>query len=68
MATICDTIVQIEEVYPPKLYITVDWEIFMLEIICIKNFCGVKFLWFHSIREIFLTIDSYNMNEHLESS
>ena len=55
------------EVYPPKLYITVDWEIFTLEIICVKNFCGVKFLRFHSIREI-LMVDSYNMDEHLESS
>ena len=33
-----------------------------------KNFRGVKFLRFHSTREIFLTVGSYNMDELLESS
>ena len=32
---------------------TVDWEIFMLKIICVKNFRIVKFSRFRSIREIF---------------
>ena len=32
---------------------TVNWEIFTLKISCVKNFHGVKFLWFCSIREIF---------------
>jgi len=33
-----------------------------------KIFFVVKFLQFHSIREIFLTVDSCNMDELLESS
>ena len=33
-----------------------------------KIFCVVKFSRFRSIRKIFLTIDDYNMDEHLESS
>ena len=32
------------------------------------NFRGVKFSRFHSIREIFSTVDSYNMEKRLESS
>ena len=32
-----------------------------------KNFC-VKFSQFRSIREIFLTVDDYNMDEHLKIS
>ena len=47
---------------------TVDWEIFTLKIIRMKNFRVVKFSWFHSIREIFLTVADYNMDEHPESS
>ena len=46
--------------------ITVDWEIFMLKIIRVKNFCVVKFSRFCSIREIFLTVDDCNID--LESS
>ena len=46
-------------------YNAVDWGI---KIICIKNFRGVKISQFHSILEVFLTVDSYNMDEHLESS
>ena len=30
--------------------------------------CVVKFSQFRSICEIFLTVDDYNMDEHLESS
>ena len=40
----------------------------MLKIIRIKNFGVVKFSWFRSIREIFLTVADYNMDERLESS
>ena len=43
---------------------TVDREIFTLKIICIIIFCGVKFLQFHLIHEIFLKVDSYNIDEH----
>ena len=32
-----------------------------------KNFRGVKFSWFHSIREIFLTVEDYDVDERLES-
>jgi len=32
---------------------TVDWEIFMLKIIHVKNLCIVKFLQFRSIRKFF---------------
>ena len=46
---------------------TVDREIFMLKIIHVKNFL-VKFSQFYSIREIFLKVADYNMDEHLESS
>ena len=47
---------------------TVDWEMFTLKIICVKNFRVVKFSRFHSIHEIFLTVDYCNMDERLESS
>ena len=47
---------------------TIDQEIFTLKIICVKNFCVVKFSWFRSIRKKFLTVDYCNMDEHLESS
>ena len=40
----------------------------MLKIIHLKNFCIVNFLQFRSIREIFLAVDSCNMDERLESS
>ena len=46
---------------------TVVWEIFTLKIIRENNFRGVKFLRFRSIREIFLTVDGYNVDERLES-
>ena len=46
----------------------VDWKIFALKIIRVKNFRVIKFLQFRSIREIFLTVDDYNMDERLESS
>ena len=46
---------------------TVDREIFTLKIILVKIFC-VKFSRFHSIREIFKTVDAYIMDERLESS
>ena len=46
---------------------TVDREVFTLKIICMKNFCVIKFLRFRSIREIFLRVDNYNMDERLES-
>ena len=39
----------------------------MLKIIRMKIFHVVKFLWFCSIRKIFLMVDDYNMDEHLES-
>ena len=48
--------------------IIVDREIFTLKIICLKIFHVVKFSRFHSIREIFLTVDYCNMDERLESS
>ena len=48
--------------------IIVDREMFTLKIICLKIFHVVKFSRFHSIREIFLTVDYCNMDERLESS
>ena len=49
------------------MHSTVDWEIFMLKIICVKNFHGVKFLQFRSIREFFLlTVDGHNKDKRLE--
>ena len=54
------------------MYSAVDREIFTLQIILqiirMKNFRVVKFSRFHLIRKIFLTVDDYNMDEHLESS
>ena len=50
-----------------EYHTNVDREIFMLKIICMKNVCGVKFLWFRSIREMFLTVDNYNMDKRLKS-
>ena len=47
---------------------TVDRELLMLKIICVKNFCVVKFSRFRSIREILLTVGDYNMDKRLESS
>ena len=41
---------------------TVDWEIFTLKIIGVKNFCGVKFFGVHLIHKICLTVDGYNMS------
>ena len=46
---------------------TVDREIFTLKIIHVKTFL-VKFSQFCSIREFFLMVADYNMDEHLESS
>ena len=40
----------------------------MLKIIRVKKFRVDKFLQFRSIREIFLTVNGYNVDEHLESS
>ena len=45
---------------------TVDREIFTLKIIRVKKFRVNKFLRFHPIHEI-LTVNGYNMDEHLES-
>ena len=50
------------------VHYTLDREIFTLKIIHIKKFCVEKFSQFHSIREIFLTVNGYNMEEDLESS
>ena len=54
------------------MYSAVDREIFTLQIILqiirMKNFRVVKFSRFRLIRKIFLTVDDYNMDEHLESS
>ena len=47
---------------------TVDWDIFTLKIIRVKNFHGVKFSRFRSICEIFLTVDDCNMDKCLENS
>ena len=44
---------------------TIDWEVFTLKIIRGINFRGVKFSWFCAIREISLTVDGYNVDEHL---
>ena len=46
---------------------TVDLEIFTLKIIRMKNFHGVKCSQFCSIREIFLMVDGYNVDERIES-
>ena len=47
---------------------TVDRDIFMLKIIRMKMFRGVKFLWFCLIHKTFITVDNYNMDERLEDS
>ena len=47
---------------------TVDRGILALKIIRVKNFRVITFSRFHSIREIFLTVDECSMDEHLESS
>ena len=39
----------------------------MLKISHVKNFRVNKFLRFRLIREIFLMVNGYNMDEHLES-
>ena len=46
----------------------IEWEIFMLKIICVKNFRVVEFLQFHSIRKIFILVDGCNIDEHLAFS
>ena len=48
--------------------ITVDQESFMLRTIRVKNFVLFKFSWFRLIRDIFLMVDDFNMDERLESS
>ena len=40
----------------------VDWKIFTLKTIRVTIFRGVKFLRFCPIHEIFVTVDSYNMD------
>ena len=47
---------------------TVDWEIFMLKIICVTNFCVVKFWLFCSICKNFVVVNDCNMDKRLESS
>ena len=49
--------------YDPTI---VDWEIFMLKIICIKSFCVDKFLRF--VKIFFFTVYDYIMDKHLECS
>ena len=44
---------------------TIVWEVFTLKIIRGINFRGVKFSWFSAIRKISLTVDGYNVDEHL---
>ena len=41
---------------------------FHIKIICVKNFRVVRFSWFRTIREFFLTVDDYNMDDCLERS
>ena len=50
------------------VYSTLDRKIFTLKIIRVKNFCVDKFSQFCSTRKIFLMVNGYNMDEHLESS
>ena len=50
------------------LKFTIDQDIFMLKIICIKYFRVDKFSWVSSICEISLTVDGYIMDERLEYS
>ena len=40
----------------------------MLKIICVKIFRVVEFLQFHSIRKIFILVDSCNIDKHLLTS
>ena len=47
---------------------TIDQEIFMLKIIHVKSFCGVKILWLCLIHEIFLTVGGCNRDKRLECS
>ena len=47
---------------------TIDWEIFTLKLKRVKKFRVVRFSQFRFIREIFLTVNDYNMDERLESS
>ena len=47
--------------------ITIDREIFMLKIICVKNFHVVKFSRFRWSVNFFLMVDDYNMDECPES-
>ena len=47
---------------------TVDWEIFTLKIICVTNFCVVKFWLFRSICKNFAVVNDCNMDKLLESS
>ena len=49
-----------------SLKITIHRGNFILKINLHKNFFAVKFLRFHLIHEFFLTVDSYNMDKHLE--
>ena len=51
-----------------KLTTTVDWKMFTLKIICVKNYRVVKFSRFRSICKFILTVDDYNMDKRLESS
>ena len=51
-----------------KVEHTVDQEIFMLKIIRVKIFRGVKFSRFRSICKKFLMVDSYNRDVCLERS
>ena len=52
--------------YVATLGFTVDWEIFMLIIICIKNFRVDAFLWSFYLQNFL--VDAYNMDECLERS
>ena len=54
-------------ILPFVIEYTVDREIFTLKIIRVKIFRVDKFSRFHSIREIFLTVDDCNMDKRLES-
>ena len=47
---------------------TVDQEIFMVKVIHVRIFRGIKFLWFRLFCKFFLTVDDYNRDEHLERS
>ena len=47
---------------------TIDWDIFAVKIIRVKNFRVIKFSRFRLIHNIFLTVNGCNMDERLESS